>query len=587
MRWKFVYGLLLCIIAGAALQFASLRFDPSYNRVNGDGLAYYSYLPAWFIYHSFDNSFYNDISPEEKSKYWLNEGVDGAYLPKMTMGLALIWSPFYILADLIAPALGYPKDGWSAPYLVSIIISAFLALLVGSWALFTLLAKRFSNFIASLTVLTVVFGSNLLYYAVGEVSMSHVYSFALCASALLLFENWLKEWKWQQISLTGFLFGLIVLIRPTNVVLFLIPIFLVFKKPDFLKQVRPKQVLFAFALFLLPLIPQLLFWKTTTGEFLYYSYPNEKFFWLHPHIYEGFLSYRNGWLLYSSVFSLLIPGFFALRKIDSGMNNASIAILCVHAYITFSWWCWYYGDSYSIRPMIDIYPVLAFPLAAGLYWIGQRILIFKSIFITVILLLIYNNLLFIKYYNNGLITGSTMSKYVFWSTFLNPNPGNHFDLTLSYHLPDNDFLRQGLPERSVPDTLLLEAIEMPEAMRQLYSLGQSEEFGQAHIIESSSLETHQDQYLRFSYSIQIDGYPENYPILVYEFVNEQNTIAYHALELEFLDLKPFTVNQRLVFLKSPPSLDESTSLKCYVWNKNKTTGTIQVLKLEKVRIAFP
>jgi hypothetical protein len=586
MKWKFVHSLLLCILAGAALQFAALDYQPVYNRVKGDGLAYYSYLPAWFIYKDFDNSFYSELSQTEKSKYWLNEGVDGGFLPKMTMGLALLWAPFYGLADLIAPVFDYPQDGWSAPYLWSINLSALLALLIGSWAVFSFLNKRFSKFLSALCVILLVFGTNLLHYAVSEVSMSHVYSFALCASTLFIFDKWIVENKGHQLALGGFLFGLMVLIRPTNIVLILVPIVSLSMKSELLNRIKAWQVLVASLFFILPIIPQLLFWKITSGAYLHYSYPDEKFFWFNPHLIEGFFSYRNGWLVYSSVFGLMVPGFFMLRKIDKDMAWSGLILLIAHSYVTFSWWCWYYGDSFSIRPMIDIYPVLALPLAGGLYWIGQRVFIFKYFLAALTLLLTYNNLLFISHYHDGIITGSTMTKTVFWGAFLNPSPSNHFNLTLDYHQPDNESLRAGKTERSAPDTALIEAIQLPSQMQTTDTIIEKLAFGPARLLQTPILETHQDQYLRFTYSIQLEGYPESYPILVFEFVNDGTTMDYHALELEYINLDPFEENITEVFLKSPDATNKHTSLKTYYWNKNQGRGIIKLLNIEKVRIAF-
>ena len=64
-------------------------------------------------------------------------------------------------------------------------------------------------------------------------------------------------------------------------------------------------------------IPQLLYWKTVTGNYLFYSYADEGFFFLNPQILKGLFSYRNGWLIYSPVmfFALLgIPFLYRYAK---------------------------------------------------------------------------------------------------------------------------------------------------------------------------------------------------------------------------------------------------------------------------------
>lgn len=37
--------------------------------------------------------------------------------------------------------------------------------------------------------------------------------------------------------------------------------------------------------------------------------------------------------------------------------------LLLYLYLTFSWWCYYYMNGFGARPMIHVYPLLAFPLA--------------------------------------------------------------------------------------------------------------------------------------------------------------------------------------------------------------------------------
>ncbi len=41
-------------------------------------------------------------------------------------------------------------------------------------------------------------------------------------------------------------------------------------------------------------------------------------------------------------------------------------------YVTFCWWQWWYGGSFSCRPAISLYPLLAIPLASLLTWAGLR-----------------------------------------------------------------------------------------------------------------------------------------------------------------------------------------------------------------------
>src|ERR1700752_1345765 len=50
-------------------------------------------------------------------------------------------------------------------------------------------------------------------------------------------------------------------------------------------------------------------------------------------------------------------------KTQSIFKTSVLLLLPIHLYIVSSWWCWWYGGSFGQRTLIDIYPLLIFPLA--------------------------------------------------------------------------------------------------------------------------------------------------------------------------------------------------------------------------------
>src|SRR5690606_20575959 len=54
---------------------------------------------------------------------------------------------------------------------------------------------------------------------------------------------------------------------------------------------------------------QMIYWKTQTGHWLYFSYEGEQFYFDNPHIIDGLFGYRKGLLVYSPI---LIFGFAGL-----------------------------------------------------------------------------------------------------------------------------------------------------------------------------------------------------------------------------------------------------------------------------------
>ena len=66
---------------------------------------------------------------------------------------------------------------------------------------------------------------------------------------------------------------------------------------------------------ILPLIPQMVYWKLHTGNLLFYTYGEEKFFWNDPKVLEGLFSFRKGWLVYSPLMLLSLTGIFVNNQI--------------------------------------------------------------------------------------------------------------------------------------------------------------------------------------------------------------------------------------------------------------------------------
>ena len=159
--------------------------------------------------------------------------------------------------------------------------------------------------------------------------------------------------------------GMMVLIRPTDCVFgvfILLYTVMSGKLPTILKYLKDNIItaIIAVVAFTIPLAIQMVIWKISTGHFIYYSYQDEGFDFMHPHIIDGLFSFKKGWLVYTPVMLLAFAGMAFCQK---KYNIPLITTLAIHCYIVFSWWCWWYGGSFGCRVMIVMYPILALPMA--------------------------------------------------------------------------------------------------------------------------------------------------------------------------------------------------------------------------------
>ncbi len=366
IRSKLLLGLLCGIALGyfAWQQPFVARGHPRNQVISYDVAGYYAYLPMVFIEH--------DLHLAKPWKYPMIELVgvhehpeSGGRHLKFTMGMAYLYAPFFAGAHAYA-LLTNPAEahGFSMPYRIAIGLSGVVYALLGLVFLRRTLRHYVPDAAISWTLIALFLGSNLFYYSTYRGAMSHGATFMLSAMMLYHGDLWRRREQPWRLLLLGLLAGLLVLIRPANL---LIPLAVagLFTLDGRLPKglLSAKRLLWAVALALSVSIPQLLYWKLSTGHFLVWTYGEEGFFWTQPAWVQGLFSWRKGWLIYSPIAAFMILGFWGLARKKPSWALIIGLYLMAHAYVVFCWWAWWYGGSLGSRPMIDAYALLALPLA--------------------------------------------------------------------------------------------------------------------------------------------------------------------------------------------------------------------------------
>ncbi len=388
------------------------------NRIiGGDIVSYYAYLPATFIYHDIAL-----VKPEsyKKGMFWPDKTPIGKNAIKTSMGLAILYSPFFFMGHAYAIISGYDTSGFSPPYKFFLLFSSAFYLFIGLHFLRKTLKKYFSHAVTTITLISIVIGTNLLYYSSLEATMAHSYSFSLFAVFIYLAIRWHDKPNIANTVMAGLLAGLIVLIRPTNIIILL---FFILWRVSSWKSFTERMIFFlkSYHLILIMVlaffivwVPQMLYWKYVSGQYLYFSYGNERFFFDNPQIINGLFSYRKGWLLYTPIMCFALAGIPFLYKKYREFFFPVLIFTVLNIYIILSWFCWWYGGGYSLRPFVDSYSLLAIPFAAFTVWALQRIkIIFSSALILLISLSIFQTL----QYTYGIIHYDSMTKKAYWAVF--------------------------------------------------------------------------------------------------------------------------------------------------------------------------
>lgn len=427
--------------------------------IQNDVIMYYAYLPATFIFNDLNFDFATKLPTDFEGQIWLQTSPTGKPILRMTMGMAILWTPFFLIAHGSAHLLGVSTLGYSWPYSLSIFIATLFYLFVGLYYLRKILLRYFSDVSTTVTLILVVLATNMIFYVTSEPGMTHVYNFGLISAFFYFSIKWVAilssspseragERPLFYTIILGILAGIIVLIRPVNIIVLLFPALIgIISFSALWERIQKnwKLILIAGVAAFLVLVPQLLYWKAQTGHFLFNSYMDQgKFYFLKPHIIDGLFSYRKGWLIYTPVMFFAIIGFIWLRKYASNLFLPILIFTVINIYVVYSWWCWWYGGCFGSRPMIDMYGIMAIPLAAFLERVWNSKTWIKSITAILLIGLIWLNQFQTSQYRTSLLHWDSMTREAYWGIFGKKTWPEGYDKMIK--IPDYDKALKGEKE---------------------------------------------------------------------------------------------------------------------------------------------
>ncbi len=354
------------------------QWTPHDRVISNDLNFYYIYLPATFIYHDLTFNYVNNKLPIEVFRSsWTLTTPNKRHVSKMSSGFAIMLTPFFLMAHFYELITNGPANGYTDTYSLFICLATFFYLMIGLVYQHKTLSHFFDERTTSFTIVGLGLATNIYYYSTYAFSNPHVFSFCLFSIFIWKTIQWHHKSTLRDSILLGLLLGLITIMRPNNVVIVLFPLlFGVYNRSSLMDKMKlmtqnKMNILVAILAFGIGILPQLIIWKIQTGHFIYYSYQKEHFYFSHPHVLDGFFSFRNGMFIYAPVLLLVIPGFIFVWKKGRQFAMATSFFFVINAIIVFSWWCWWYGGSFGIRAMIESYAILALPIGCFIQEFGK------------------------------------------------------------------------------------------------------------------------------------------------------------------------------------------------------------------------
>ena len=415
---------ILLIQIGVILNIRPWRNAEKKNAlINWDVTSYYSYLPAIFVHKDLKFEFLNnsEVNYAEKHQFWPETAPNGNKVIKTTMGMSVLYFPFFIISHIYSLVKDkVVANGFSKPYEIGLTFSSIFYMMIGLFFLAKVLRSIYDEKKVSILLFLVFLGTNLFYYATTEPCMSHVYTFSLASVFMYITMKIYEKNNWKFFIFLGLISGLLFLVRPTNILFILA--FLLYKIESFSSLNKRlywliqhyKKLTISIVISVLIGSVQFFYWKWATGNWFFNSYVGEQFYFNQPRIIEFLFSYRKGWLVYTPIFVFSFLGLYKMYVRKNPWFFSILIMLPVLVYLFSSWWCWWFGGGFGMRPMIDYYPLLIIPLGEIL---STKISYKKYILNFILAGFVSLNLFQTLQRRNLVIHWDSMSKESYWAFF--------------------------------------------------------------------------------------------------------------------------------------------------------------------------
>jgi hypothetical protein len=347
----------LAVLCGTLL---SHRF-----RITSDGVDHYVYLRSLWIDHDLDlANDYREVQPGwEPATPETPLGRTGNVHP---IGPALVWAPFYALAEALSALSGRPRDGLNPLYKNAVSLGSLLYGWLGLVLLYRTASRRFGAAPALLASLGLAFGTFLYWYLAFAPTMAHAPAFGAAALFVWL---WLRPEPSgvRRALLLGAAAGLAALMRPPNALLLLLPLV------DTLPRWRRRAEwpgLFAEAAAMagaaaLIFAPQMLVWWRLYGSPL--TIPQGAGFLAHAPAIEGVLfSPRHGLFSWSPLLYLGALGLVLWLFLEPARALGAWVFLAALTRLNAGVDDWWGGAAFGARRFDAALPLLGLGLALTL-----------------------------------------------------------------------------------------------------------------------------------------------------------------------------------------------------------------------------
>lgn len=324
----------------------------------------------------------------------------GLYGNIAPVGSALMWAPFFLLADALVHlanlfGAGIAADGYSAPYIYAVCYASALYGLLGVLLSYRLARRFTSEFAATLASVTIWLASPLIFYMYVQMPFAHSTGLFLTALFLTIWfdtrddGNTQRGWRaWMALGLVG---ALMTITREQLGLFLLVPAVEALgqyarrlRSPAAIGALGLRHALFA-AAFVVALTPQLLVYQILNGAPRPAGEVSGKLNWCSPHFIDTlvdfdpapdfwcpgasdftatFPPFSRGAFVWSPVLAISLAGLPLLWR-----RNRLLTLALTTAFLAQTWingafgTTWHLTGAFGFRRLIECTPLFVVGLA--------------------------------------------------------------------------------------------------------------------------------------------------------------------------------------------------------------------------------
>ena len=578
------------------------------NALSWDVFGYYLYLPVTFLFSDpgmKDVSVIYEILEKYNNSatfYQASQLPSGNWVIYYTMGLAVLYAPFFFTGHIIALLSNFPSDGFSLPYQYSVWIGGIIYTAIGIIILRKILLTCFNDKICVAILIVIVLGTNYLFNTSvhGQNLNSQNFLFTLYTFIIWFTIRWHRSHHVRHAVLLAVSCGMAILIRPSEVVCLIIPVLwgvrnskTAIEKIELLKK-KWHQVLLFFILMIIIGFLQFSYWKAITGKFIYNSYgvnAGVGFEFFKPYTLKVLFSFRKGWLIYSPVMIFSLIGFIFLYNKNRNVFYAILLYFLFNLYIVSSWSCWWYAECFGQRALIPSYTILALPLGYFFACLNNKKFYIKVLTVSLVCLFTGLNLFQSWQMSHGIIHGSRMTKDYYFAVFGKTSIPDDAEELLLVNRSQGGIEQFTDQESYQKEHTIIQNFEDTDetGITTDFSFSGNNSFqsDSARIysppiqIRYSDITRSDHAWIKTTCYVYPVADPKSYPFsIVIHFQHNGYPYKYRTLNSEDLNLKLNDWNEISFYYLTPEVRRKTDELKVYLWNRGHSIVYLDDLTME-------